>query len=430
MMTREKRKNKRAARPALVLFLVLIMIGGGWKYVSMHGGGKTGVLWALRPARVMAAEIIQKSREIFLKPGTIYHQKTKQYANGGKDFIEYEYWQEIDSGNYANHVTTFDGSREGWQIDDLKVRWDIDVKSGEVRKDVYVYDEKNTLEGVRKARNTGVDLATKFEDLIENGTLTAVEGKLDTRDVYVVTDTRETEDKYWDILTFDRRTFQLLQTEKYEESGGAKNLKELVIYEIQEALPSTPELGGKLFSQSPIDLTKFTVLTRKFSYSAMSHSDYVVEGSGIPTTTTNNNWRTYEGKTFSFQYPNGWADMVTTKLATRTEVVSDDNLVIGDGQYFNRDLNRAETYREYIQEVRQTMRHIDVNKKPEEQYVLGKLKGIKFVSENNAGRTVVNIVLSDSEDSTRIFSLIYSSGTDEKTANEILNSVLMTFKFI
>ena len=76
------------------------------------------------------------------------------------------------------------------------------------------------------------------------------------------------------------------------------------------------------------------------------------------------------------------------------------------------------------------MRHIDVNKKPEEQYVLGKLKGIKFVSENNAGRTVVNIVLSDSEDSTRIFSLIYSSGTDEKTANEILNSVLMTFKFI
>lgn len=136
----------------------------------------------------------------------------------------------------------------------------------------------------------------------------------------------------------------------------------------------------------------------------------------------NNNWRTYSGKTFSFQYPNSWPDAITQQLSTRTEVVIEGTLIIDDGQYYDQNLGRAATYQEYINKYV----HSNVTTSP---YVLGELKGIRYTDEDNAGRTVVNIILSDALDSKRIFSLIYLSNTDVSTANTVLDPILATFKF-
>lgn len=104
-------------------------------------------------------------------------------------------------------------------------------------------------------------------------------------------------------------------------------------------------------------------------------------------------------------------------------VVSEGNLVVSDGLYYDQNLGRAKTYQEYISQV--------IPKTAKQQsYNLSILKGVRYTDEDNAGRTAVNIILSDAPTSTNIFSIIYLSPiSDIETINSILDPVLATFKF-
>ena len=141
------------------------------------------------------------------------------------------------------------------------------------------------------------------------------------------------------------------------------------------------------------------------------------------TTSMDNNWRTYKGQTFEFRYPNSWADVTETLLSTRMEVVSEGNLVISDGGYYNQNLGRLKTFSEYTGEV--VPKSIQTTK-----ISLGNFNGIKYVEEDNSGRNMVNIILSDKPTSSRLFSIIYMSPVaDLAIIDSILNPILDTFKF-
>lgn len=211
---------------------------------------------------------------------------------------------------------------------------------------------------------------------------------------------------------------------------------------IQEEIPNQP---SKRFSVLSIVLIFIALLALFFTiflaYKNMQLQKQIVLFPTIPSTTLqpafdqdipvtptvdqkqqDNNWRTYQGETFSFQYPNSWPDAVVSQLATRTVVVIEGNLVIDDGSYFNQDLNRAMTYQEYIQQFRPSK----VGTSP---YALGALKGIRYADEDNAGRTAINIILSDNLNSTRIFAITHLSSGGIDTANTVLDPILATFKF-
>ncbi len=139
--------------------------------------------------------------------------------------------------------------------------------------------------------------------------------------------------------------------------------------------------------------------------------------------TESNNWRTYTSKNYSFQYPNSWADVTENILSTRTEVVSEGNMVVSDGEYYNQKLGRSQTYQEYTNQV--VPKSISTT-----PFNLGNLNGIRYTDKDNSGRSMVNIILSDKPTSTKIFSIIYMSPvSDLETINTILNPILSTFKF-
>ncbi len=249
-----------APRFAFMLVILLMVVGGIYFFQKSTG------MNVLRPAKVMAAEIIKRSKESFFKPGTIYHHQVKQYVEGATEPIAYELWEDMDTQRFRNHVIypVSSGGEEVWQWFDLDIQWDVDVAAKTARKDIYRY--QNQQERTEK-KGESVDLPQQFDELISQGVLEAKEGKLDNRDVYVVYDTRTNQDKYWDMLTFDRKTFQLLRTEKYIGEGENRKLQTLVEYELQESLPKTDALIKQYFSDPPLSLDGFTIIERTFDTS-------------------------------------------------------------------------------------------------------------------------------------------------------------------
>ena len=232
----------------------------------------------LSPAKVSASEIIQRSREVFLKSGVIYHQKTKQYIEG-KLIATYDLWEDMDTPMLRNHVIYHDTGREIWQWFDLDIRWDADSQKKVIRKDIYVYDELNP-----KGQKLGsmVDLAARFDDLLNEGVLEAKEGKMDDKDVYVVYDTRENEEKYWDILTFDKNTFRLLKTEKYAGEGEERHASQIVEYEIIENRQRSEENIKKLFLTAPVNISDYKILSRYYYLNGGQNEEYLSEKELIP----------------------------------------------------------------------------------------------------------------------------------------------------
>lgn len=244
-------------RFAPVLAIIAIFIGT--VFVSKN---------LFKPKMVSAVEIIKRNVTKFLLPNTIYHEKTKMYQGGGDIPIVYEFWKDQESSRFYNEVIYQDGGRvvQGFN---QEFWFEIDYKNKTIRKDIYIYEKGESSQPLAEM----VDIAKKFDELIKNGILEAKEEKLGERDVYVVYDRRTTEDKYWDILTFDKRTFQLLKTEKY---GEDKSLETLVEYEIQEAIERTPENLQRIFSYKDPGAEGFILYQRNFYPNREEQEDYVI----------------------------------------------------------------------------------------------------------------------------------------------------------
>lgn len=272
--------NQRGLVGILVL-VVMIVVALGVLFLS---SGKN----PFSPSKVSAAEIIKRNVANFFKPGTIYHQKTKQYVNEG--LLTYEIWEDTDSSRFFQKVMGID-SNEIWQGFDTEIQYEADFSEKKLKKDIYIYanpDEKGKKLGER------VDLAKKFDELLNLGILEAKEGKLDNRQVYVVYDTRDNSDKAWDILTFDKETFALLQTEEYGE-GGDKGASNIVTYEIQEALSRDEQSFYKFFTEPFVTLEGFRIYERHFKTS----SGYV-ENEYVEVKDVKAGWKTYTNTMYSY----------------------------------------------------------------------------------------------------------------------------------
>lgn len=143
----------------------------------------------------------------------------------------------------------------------------------------------------------------------------------------------------------------------------------------------------------------------------------------LPDNTT---WKTYADADgfLSFRYPNSWPDAKVIPQSTRQEILIEDHLDIVDGSYFDQEKYRSKTFKEYIQEQESVLKNI----KPD-VYKLGSFKGIRYADTDSSGRTYINIILSDSDTSSRIFSASYISNSEVSEANRFFDTILSTFKF-
>lgn len=264
-------KNLYPIKRFFILGMLIVILGIMFSLNFLNS--KKTPLDMLYPAKVSAAEIIQRSRDVFLKPGVIYHQKTTQYLEG-KKVATYELWEDMDTPMFRNYVIYHDTNRENWQWFDLDVSWDTDLQEKVIRKDIYVYDQFTPKD---QKLGSMVDLSDVFDKLLLNGTLDAKEGKMDDKDVYVIYDTRESQDKYWDVVTFDKQTFRLLKTEKYSDEGDQRYASHIVEYEIIENLERTEENIKSLFLTSPVDLNDFKIFSRYYYVNRRANEEYVPE---------------------------------------------------------------------------------------------------------------------------------------------------------
>lgn len=282
---------------------VLILIGGTYVYSQQ----KTSFF---APKKVLAAEIIKRNLNNFFQKGTIYHEVSKLYLQGQSQPITYELWQDLDQPQFLNRVIYPDpikpGGQELWQGKSLYNQWEADLKEKTFRKEIYIYNypgEEFEIKGER------VDLAKRFDELLTSGILEAKEGKLDNRDVYIVYDTRNAQDKYWDSLTFDKQTFQLLKTEKYSGEGSQRQIETILVYELQESLSRNEDSLQRYFNQIPISIEGFKIYERHFNTSKGYIDDYTeIPNDGklitlIPT--INPEWKTYQNSqlNFNLNYP-------------------------------------------------------------------------------------------------------------------------------
>jgi hypothetical protein len=258
-LTAVRAQHRAARRPfltyafAAAVFCLVAVTGYG--LVASRPGGSV-----FRPAAVSAAEIIRQYVTKFLKPDAVYHVRYRHYVDyrgQGRDKpTVYDLYEDQNSNRFRQVIDYPDGSRteQGFDGD---VRYNIDHAAREVRNEIYVYDdpaEKETQLGAR------TDLAAKFDRLVNEGQLTLTEGKLDTRDVWVIRDTRDTPDKFWDTLMFDRNTFQLVRTEKYRDG----EMEQMVYYELEESLPRDKETLQTVFAPGAIP-AGYKVLERHFN---------------------------------------------------------------------------------------------------------------------------------------------------------------------
>jgi hypothetical protein len=260
-----------------IMPFVLILAVGILLALNFFNSRKTP-LDLLLPVKVSAQEIIQRSREVFLKPGFIYHQKSTQYLEGKKT-VTYDLWEDMDTPMLRNHVIYHDTGREIWQWFDQDARYDADSQEKVIRKDIYIYDELNPRG--QKLGNMA-DLAARFDELLTEGTLTAKEGKMNEKDVYVIYDERNSDEKYWDILMFDKITFRLIRTEKYTGQGQERHASQIVEYETIENLKRTDENINNLFLTSPVLISDYKVISRNYYMDGRSNEDYIPEDSLKP----------------------------------------------------------------------------------------------------------------------------------------------------
>ncbi len=270
-LNQDNAKNLYPIKRFFILGMLIVILGIMFSLNFLNS--KKTPLDMLYPAKVSAAEIIQRSRDVFLKPGVIYHQKTTQYLEG-KKVATYELWEDMDTPMFRNYVIYHDTNRENWQWFDLDIRWDTDLQEKVIRKDIYVYDQFTPKD---QKLGSMVDLSDVFDKLLLNGTLDAKEGKMDDKDVYVIYDTRESQDKYWDIITFDKQTFRLLKTEKYTGEGDQRYASHIVEYEIIENLERTEENIKSLFLTTPVDLNDFKIFSRYYYVNRGANEEYVPE---------------------------------------------------------------------------------------------------------------------------------------------------------
>jgi hypothetical protein len=255
-----RRFNSPILRVIFLLALLVLIVG----VINIAGRKEKSFL---RPSPVSATEIIRRNLEKFIKPNTIYHEKTKQRLGGNNEFNTYEIWEDQESERFYNEATYSDG-RKTVQGFNLEFHWDVDYSTKKIHKDIYVYEPQSGPQPVGRR----VDIAEQFDGLIRNGVLEAKEGILEGREVYVVYDTRTSPEKIWDVLTFDKQTFQILRTEKY---GADKKLEELIAYEIQEAIERNETNLAKFFTyQDPGN--NFSLYQRKFYTSKPDQEDYVL----------------------------------------------------------------------------------------------------------------------------------------------------------
>lgn len=141
-------------------------------------------------------------------------------------------------------------------------------------------------------------------------------------------------------------------------------------------------------------------------------------------TSSDNNWRTYEGKTFSFQYPNGWPDLVVNQLSTRQQLIAEGVFEMEAGSYYNSTLGRAMTFQEYRNQVIK-----QESNGQEIEYSIGGLQGVR-VFDNRNNKIKTRIWLGSRLDKTFIYNITFiNGGIDLDTANSVIEPILATFKF-
>lgn len=252
----------------LSLVSILIIAGGIFYYTQIKKQN------LLKPSAVLAQEIIKRNLLNFFQKGTIYHETTKLYPEGKTEPVVYDLWEDMDTQRFLNHVIyPLSVKPEGeklWQGFDLDSRWEINITKKEYTKEIYLYNHPEEREEKLGER---ADLPRKYDELLKNGILETKEGKLDEREVYVIYDTRNNPDKSWDVLTFDKNTFQLLQTENYSGKGAERHLTELMTY-YQESLPRDEASINKLFNTLPVSTKGYQTKERHFDTSKGYIDDY------------------------------------------------------------------------------------------------------------------------------------------------------------
>ena len=252
----EKGARSRFVIPrfAYVLCALVLLLGG--YFFAVKGKGNPFV-----PTVVHAADIIRKNLESHMKVGTIYHVVYTHdiYDNGEQASATYDLWEDYGTtARFKQDIIYPDGSH-GQQGFDLDIRWDTDFATKTVKRDIYIYPsgaQKEALMGQR------TDIATDMKAMVDAGTVTAVPGKLDTKDVYIVTNTDDHVGSGWDVLTFDRETFALLRVEENGDSGT----RQTITYDLQESIERTSERLQDVFGfVSPG--SDFKVLDRRFDTS-------------------------------------------------------------------------------------------------------------------------------------------------------------------
>lgn len=139
---------------------------------------------------------------------------------------------------------------------------------------------------------------------------------------------------------------------------------------------------------------------------------------------SDNSWRKYEGKTFSFQYPNDWPDLVVNQLSTRQQLIAEGKFEMEAGSYYNSTLGREMTFQEYRNQIIKQ----ESNGK-ETEYSIGGLQGVKVLDDRNS-KIKTRIWLGSRIDKTFIYSITFiNGGIDIDTANSVIEPILATFKF-
>ena len=138
----------------------------------------------------------------------------------------------------------------------------------------------------------------------------------------------------------------------------------------------------------------------------------------------------YKTQAFSFNYPKKWNKITENVLSTGTEAVfseiSEDivqtKLIVTSSSIFDQHFGREKTYKDYVSEL--TSQNVQIK-----SYDLDTLNGIYYIQEDNAGRSMVNVIAAKSPDSTKILSIIYVSNTSNiEEINSILEPILKSFK--
>ena len=260
---------KFALVPAIA---ITIVIGGVGVWLKPQAT-QSGILWAMKPSQVLAAEITQKAKDNMIKPGTIYHRIAKTYFSGSRDVLTTETFEDMDSPKYLYHNVGTD--QDNWTLNKTDEYWTIDAKKKIIYKTVYIRDPEIELQ----PDQVRVSISPVADNVSDEGVIVpgsgVSEGKLNGRDVYMFT-------AYWesalksvvpteDLMIYDKNTFELLELKKYEVENGVKKLISTTVYELTESLPKTDDLVAKYFDTTPLDLSGYKIMSKNIQRGVEDH---------------------------------------------------------------------------------------------------------------------------------------------------------------